>query len=176
QGKIPKKALRDPIANLRVLGIPVGKFFGRDGCRTPMQWDNSKNAGFSPDPNTIPWLPISSNSDLINVKVQEKDEKSMLSYFKAVLSIRKTENVLSEGTLDNLNIPRKNCLMFERKDHQEGVLVILNFNKKQIQITNPYPSSKAIFSTEEFIISRDTTNSLTIHAYEGLLLKFSLAQ
>lgn len=177
QRKIPKKALKDPIANLKVLGIPIGKFFGRDGCRTPMQWDSSiGNAGFSPDPKTTPWLPISSNSNLINVKIQKTDEKSMLSYFKKLLEIRKTENALSEGTLHNLMIPRKGCLTFERIDNQEGILVILNFNKKQIQVHNPYPISKLIFSTDKLKIFEDATNSLTIQKYEGLLLKFSLDQ
>ncbi|MFX0204567.1 MAG: alpha-amylase family glycosyl hydrolase [Candidatus Hodarchaeota archaeon] len=177
QGNIPKIALRDPIANLKVLGIPVGKFFGRDGCRTPMQWDSSiGNAGFSPNPKITPWLPISTNSDRINVEIQKNDEKSMLSYFKRALEIRKTENALSKGTLHNLMIPRKGCLTFERKDNQEGILVILNFNKRQVQVQNPYPFSKVIFSTYMLKISENTTNSLSIQAYEGVLLKFSLDQ
>jgi len=175
QGKIPNKELKDPLANLKVLGIPIGKFLGRDGCRTPMQWISSiGNAGFSPEPNTIPWLPINTNVDFINVETQKKDEKSMLSYFKQLIHVRKTENALLEGKLHSLLRPYKNCLTFERKDHQEGILVILNFNKKQIQIQNPYPCSRVIFSTDQLNISEKTTNSLTIQAYEGLLLKFSL--
>jgi glycosidase len=175
QGKIPKQALRDPIANLTVMGIPIGRFFGRDGCRTPMQWNDSiGNAGFSTESKTIPWLPISSKSDLINVEMQKNDEKSMLSYFKQLLLIRKTENTLLEGKLQNLSIPSKNCLTFERINNQEGILVVLNFNKKQIQIQNPHPSSGVLFSTDELNVSYTTTNYITIQTYEGLLLKFSL--
>ena len=175
QGKIPTQALRDPLASHKVMGIPIGRFIGRDGCRTPMQWDSSSgNTGFSSDPKTTPWLPISTNSDLINVETQKKDRNSMLSFFKHLLRIRKAENALSEGRLYKLMIPSKNCLTFERRVNQEGILVILNFNKKQIQIQIPYPSSKVIFSTNKLKISEDTTNSLTIQDYEGLLLKFKL--
>ncbi|UCG02397.1 MAG: alpha-amylase [Candidatus Heimdallarchaeota archaeon] len=178
QGKIPKEALKDPLAKLKVMGIPIGKFLGRDGCRTPMQWDNSSgNAGFSPKLDTIPWLPISTNSDVINVENQKNDEKSMLSYFKQLIHLRKSENALCEGKLLNLSIPCKNCLTFERLGYQEGklvaLLVIFNFNNKLIQIQNPYPSSTIIFSTESLNLLSSTTDNITIQAYEGLLTKFS---
>ncbi|MFX0125083.1 MAG: alpha-amylase family glycosyl hydrolase, partial [Candidatus Hodarchaeota archaeon] len=174
QGKIPKEGLKDPLADLIVMGIPIGKFIGRDGCRTPMQWDSSSgNAGFSSEPKTTPWLPISLNSDLINVETQKNDKKSMLSYFKQLIHIRKTENALQEGKLQNLLMARKNCLTLERVSYQEGILVLLNFNKKPIKIKNPYPSSTAIFSTEKLKILYNTTNYINIQAFEGLLLKFS---
>ena len=175
QEKIPKEALRDPLAYHVVMGIPVGRFFGRDGCRTPMQWDSSfGNAGFSPELKTIPWLPISSNSNLINVETQRKDKNSILSFFKQLIRIRKAEKVLSEGRLHKLVISSKNCLTYERRVNQEGILVILNFNNKQIQIQNPYPSSRVIFSTDQLNISEKTTNCHTIQTYEGLIVKFSL--
>ncbi len=175
QVRIPKKYLKDPIAKLKVWGIPIGKFFGRDGCRTPMQWTSStRNAGFSSDPDIEPWLPISTDSTSINVETQEKDQKSMLSFFKSLIQLRKSEYVLKEGDLELLPTSNNKCLLYERRANQEGILVTLNFHNKVNQIDNPHPSSTAIFSTYDFKISHETENFIQLRPLEGLVMKFHL--
>ncbi|UCE12650.1 MAG: alpha-glucosidase [Candidatus Heimdallarchaeota archaeon] len=170
QVKVPKESLKDPLSQLRVWKIPIGRFFGRDGCRTPMQWNNSaKNAGFSSDPSIKPWLPVAENSSLVNVDNQINDEKSMLTFFKRIIQVRKVTKALTEGTLHLL--PIDDCLVFERRIAEEKVLSVLNFSKKQIQIQNPLPLSTALFSTDALNISYKTDEYITLQQYEGLLLK-----
>ncbi|UCG90702.1 MAG: alpha-glucosidase [Candidatus Heimdallarchaeota archaeon] len=172
QVKIPKSSLRDPIAKLKVMGIPIGKFFGRDGCRTPMQWTSStRNAGFSSDPNIDPWLPVAKNSPFINVENQKNDERSMLTFFKRLIQFRNTNRALSEGSLEFFPVSNRNCLIFERRVKKERILVLINFNKKRIQIQNPHSSSTKIFSTYALDISLNTGSLITLHPFEGLLLK-----
>ncbi len=172
QVKISKKQQKDPIANLKFFGLPLGKFFARDGCRTPMQWTNSLiNAGFSSDPFIVPWLPIGLNSDLVNVESQMKEKNSMLHFYKSIIHLRKKEKALMEGTIDNIRIFKKSCLTFERSINAERLMIVLNFNKKQTQIENPDPSSTIIFSTIDLEVSAKTTNTLVLKPYEGYLLK-----
>ncbi len=173
QVKIPKQSLRDPIANLQVMRIPIGKFFGRDGCRTPMQWTSStRNAGFSSDPNTDPWLPVAKNSPIINVEKQKNDGKSMLTFFKRLIQFRKTKRALTQGSLKFFPVSNRNCLIFERRVETERILVLLNFNKKGIQISNPYPSATKVFSTLNLDISLKTDRLVSLHPFEGLLLSY----
>lgn len=175
QVKIPKESLKDPIAHLKLLGIPIGKFFGRDGCRTPMQWTSStRNAGFSSDPECLPWLPVAPNSSTINVEKQLESEKSILTFFKRILRFRRAERALTEGSLEILSVSNKNCLAFERQIDKEGILVFFNFSKSEIQIKNPRPSSTAVFSTYALTVSYKTDNSIVLHPYEGLMLKYQL--
>ncbi|MFX1285650.1 MAG: alpha-glucosidase [Promethearchaeota archaeon] len=172
QVKIPKPSLRDPIANLKVMGIPIGKFFGRDGCRTPMQWTSStRNAGFSLDPDITPWLPVATNSPFINVENQKNDERSLLTFFKRLIQFRKINRALTEGSLELFPVHNKNCLGFERCVEKERILVLLNFNKRRFQIKNPHPSSTKVFSTYTLDVSLKTNSLITLHPFEGLLLK-----
>ncbi|MFX0016526.1 MAG: alpha-amylase family glycosyl hydrolase [Promethearchaeota archaeon] len=175
QVKIPKKSLKDPIASLKVMGIPIGKFFGRDGCRTPMQWTpSSKNAGFSSNPSIKPWLPISIASSSINVLAQENDEKSMLSFFKSIIHLRKSEESLREGILELDPLKNTKVLVYKRKVDQEGILVFLNFHKKAVRIMNPYPTCLVIFSSYDLNLSIKTGKYLVLRPYEGQLMKFYL--
>jgi alpha-glucosidase len=134
--RLPRKALRDP------LGIhtwPLG-FIGRDPERTPMQWDGSEGAGFSP-PGTgtkaaaAPWLPLNPEYPVINVEAQAGDPASTLSFYKRILGLRKAHRALKEGDIRFLRAP-KGLMAFERSYRssdagvsQETILVILNFTR-----------------------------------------------
>lgn len=67
---------------------------GRDNARTPMQWDDSENAGFT---SGQPWLKVNPNYKEINVKSQLKDENSIFNYYKKLIKIRKTNPVVVHG-------------------------------------------------------------------------------
>ncbi|MHA1967370.1 MAG: alpha-amylase family glycosyl hydrolase [Candidatus Hodarchaeales archaeon] len=173
QVKVPKQYVKDPIANLKIFRLPFGSLFGRDGCRTPMQWTNNhKNAGFSSDPNINPWLPIDSLIDSINVETQTEAKDSMLYYYKSIIHFRKSEETLMQGSLDNIIVSNKHCLMYERNLDNNGILIVLNFSKKQINITNPRFSSSLLFSTHRMKIKEKNVEQLLLEPYEGLLLKY----
>ena len=115
-----KKDVKDPIGKL---GWPQEK--GRDGERTPMQWDDTANAGFS---RKKPWLPVPPSFKTHNVATELKDPNSILSFYKQVLALRHTNHALLEGEYIALNENDPNVLSYLRKYKDETVLVALNMS------------------------------------------------
>ena len=113
-----KEEVQDPEGRT---GWPKEK--GRDGERTPMQWDESKNAGFS---DAKPWLPVPPSSKTHNVADELKDTDSILSFYKSVLNLRHTNKALLDGSYVPLNENDKNVLTYLRVYKDETVLVALN--------------------------------------------------
>jgi alpha-glucosidase len=94
-----KEDVKDPIG---ITGWPKEK--GRDGERTPMQWDGSTNGGFT---SGTPWLPVPPSAATVNVRAEEQDPDSLLSWYKALIRLKKTEPALASGAnimLDTENI------------------------------------------------------------------------
>jgi alpha-glucosidase len=104
--------------------------YGRDQCRTPMQWSNLNNGGFSPK-GVSTWLPV--NPDYakgINVMEQEGDPQTLLSYYRALLHLRKKTPALQIGDFQFLNETSDNYLVYQRFHEKidQRCLVILNFS------------------------------------------------
>lgn len=121
-----KEEVQDPIGKI---GWPEEK--GRDGERTPMQWDNSKDSGFSTADHT--WLPIPPSAAQYNVSVESKDPHSILSFYKSLLSLRQTEPALRNmrnGSYVSLDRDDPYVLAYLRKDFGSGgsILVVLNMS------------------------------------------------
>jgi alpha-glucosidase len=117
-----KEDVQDPIG---VLGWPIEK--GRDGERTPMQWNGSANGGFT---TGKPWLPVPKSVKAHNVETESKDAKSVLSFYKELIHLRKTEAGLREGAYIPLNETDPNVISYLRKAKDGTVLVLLNFSGK----------------------------------------------
>ena len=92
---IPAERQQDPYGR-RVPG------YGRDGCRTPMQWDSSEGAGFSTAAST--WLPINPNHQTVNVDSQLGDPDSTLELYRALLRLRRAEPALHRGEVELLDL------------------------------------------------------------------------
>jgi len=112
---------------------PIGKFGwpeekGRDGERTPMQWDTTKKSGFSSADHT--WLPIPPSAREYNVSVESRDPNSILSFYKHLLAIRQSEPALRDGSYLSLDDEDPNVLVYLRKNPGEGnsILVLLNMS------------------------------------------------
>lgn len=120
-----KEDVKDPIGKI---GWPKEK--GRDGERTPMQWDASRNAGFSTAAK--PWLPVPPSAREYNVAAEEKDPNSILSFYKRLLALRHAQPALREGDYVDLNRDDPDVLSFLRKNPGNGdsVLVALNMSAK----------------------------------------------
>lgn len=115
-----KEDVKDPIG---ILGWPNEK--GRDGERTPMQWSNAPNAGFT---TGKPWLPVPESAKTHNVAVESKDPHSIFSFYREVIALRKTESALLEGAYIPLNESDSNVMSYLRKSQGGTVLVVLNFS------------------------------------------------
>jgi alpha-glucosidase len=119
--------VKDPIGRT---GWPKEK--GRDGERTPMQWDSSENAGFS---KGTPWLPVPPTYKTHNVAEESKDSDSVLVFYKSVLKLRHTNPALMDGNYVAINESDANVLSYLRiyKDH--GVVVALNMSDKPQKVS-----------------------------------------
>ncbi len=115
-----KEDVKDPIG---ITGWPKEK--GRDGERTPMQWDGSANAGFT---SGTPWLPIPPNAGVINVKAEESDPNSLLAWYKALIRLKKTNAALKSGA--NVMMDPENMQVLSWIRQAQGapqVLISVNF-------------------------------------------------
>ena len=115
-----KKDVKDPIGKL---GWPHEK--GRDGERTPMQWDNTPNAGFT---KGIPWLPIPVSYKTHNVASELKDPNSILLFYQHLLALRHSNPALLDGDYVALNQDDPNVMSYLRRYRGEAVLVVLNMS------------------------------------------------
>ena len=116
-----KEDVQDPIGKI---GWPKEK--GRDGERTPMQWTDSLNAGFS---TGHPWVPIALNYPTHNVWNESRDKDSLLAFYEKLIALRKTNAALVHGKYVGLNSDDKNVLSYLRQSESESVLVVLNMSK-----------------------------------------------
>ena len=139
-----KEDVKDPIGKT---GWPREK--GRDGERTPMQWDESQNAGFS---KTSPWLPVPPTHKTHNVADETKDPNSLLAFYKKLLNLRHTNQALLDGGYTALNPSDQNVLSYLRtyKDHM--VLVALNMSGSAQKVNfelsqHGFSSVKSLLST-----------------------------
>jgi alpha-glucosidase len=122
QDNDPKRRedVKDPIGRR---GWPKEK--GRDGERSPMQWNNTGNAGFSTEK---PWLPVPDSYHTHNVAGELKDPDSILNFYKHVLALRHTSLQLREGSYLPLNEKDNNVLSYLRSYRGKAVLVVLNMS------------------------------------------------
>jgi alpha-glucosidase len=139
-----KDDVKDPIGKR---GWPKEK--GRDGERTPMQWDGSENAGFS---KATPWLPVPPTYKTHTVADELKDKNSVLEFYKRVLSLRHTNRALLDGSYIALNENDPNVLSYLRIYKDQAVLVALNMSgsiqKVNFELShNGFSSSKTLVST-----------------------------
>jgi len=115
-----KQDVKDPIGRL---GWPSEK--GRDGERTPMQWSNTPNAGFT---KGIPWLPVPVSYKTHNVASELKDPNSILVFYKNLLALRHQNQALLDGEYVALNQDDANVMSYLRRYKDEAVLVVLNMS------------------------------------------------
>ena len=118
-----KEDVQDPIGKI---GWPEEK--GRDGERTPMQWDGSTNASFSTSQR--PWLPVPPSAATYNVAAESQDPNSILSFYKRLLALRRSEPTLRDGLYLPLNQEDPYVLTFLRKKRgsSDAILVVLNMS------------------------------------------------
>jgi alpha-glucosidase len=127
QVAIAPDQVRDPFEK-NVPGIGVG----RDGCRTPMQWDATRYAGFS---TSTPWLPLADDFPQQNVVNFDTDARSILSLYKALIRLRKKLPQLMSGGY--LPIAAQGDLLLYRREGVEGAVVIaLNLGAEPVSIVS----------------------------------------
>ena len=117
---VRKEDVKDPIG---IAGWPTEK--GRDGERTPMQWSDAPDAGFS---ETVPWLPVPASYKTHNVESERKDPNSVLQFYQRLLTLRHHEPALLDGDYIALDENNPEVLSYLRRYQSEAVLVVLNMS------------------------------------------------
>lgn len=113
--------------------------FSRDHSRTPMQWEDSPNAGFT---TGIPWIAVNPNYTRINAKEQTQNENSIFHYYKKLIKLRKKYPVIPDGHYELLEPDSETLYCFTRESLSEKLLVVCNFRQMD----------KVVFSTpSEFL-------------------------
>ena len=114
-----REDVRDPIG---LAGWPRDK--GRDGERTPMQWSTGPQAGFSTSPR--PWLPVNPDYTRVNVASQRGDPASLLRWTRKLITLRRSEPALRNGTMTLLETGSPEVLAWRRGSGARSVLVAIN--------------------------------------------------
>ena len=140
----------------------------RDNGRTPMQWDASKNAGFS---NETPWLPVHKNHTTVNVLNQENDQNSVLNHFRKMVALRKDNLLLVYGNYEIIQEEHPTIYAYSRTLEDQKMLILLNFSELEssIELSN-YDDSKEVLINNYSELSVDK-NTITLKPYQAVVLK-----
>lgn len=133
----------------------------RDNARTPMQWNDSKYAGFS---NVKPWLNINENYLNINVESQLKDKNSILNYYKQMIELRKKYEVFIDGKFEILFDEYDKIFAFKRLNDNEEIIIINNFSEVNIEV-----NGIEAFKDYEIIIHNYDSLGNFLRPYEALI-------
>lgn len=125
--------------------LKIVSLYNRDNARTPVQWNDEKNAGFT---TGIPWLMVNPNYTKINVAAQETDENSVLAFYKKMTALRKTpeyKETFVYGDVIPFEEERHNLMSYHRKADKD-VLVIGNFQRERQSVTLPAEVEKILLN------------------------------
>jgi alpha-glucosidase len=160
---IPHELVQDPFER-NVPGIGVG----RDPERTPMQWSQEENAGFT---TGKPWLPVSNDHVEVNVEAQGQDPRSMLSLHRRLLALRRAEPALAVGSYAPVEAAR-GLLAYSREKDGSRFLIALNLGSepRTLRAAGPARGGQVILST--FLDREDEAvgEKLDLRGNEGLIV------
>lgn len=110
----------------------------RDNSRTPMQWDDTLNGGFT---NGEPWFPVNLNYKTINVAQQLEDEHSVLQFYKDLIQLRKSNDVYVYGQFDLVDAENSQVFAYTRTLNEKQVLIVGNLTNHEAELTVPFDLS-----------------------------------
>ncbi len=128
----------------------------RDNARTPVQWSDKENAGFT---TGTPWLKVNSNYKEINVESQEKDMDSVLHYYRKLVAVRKSpeyKEVFTYGKFIPVYQDTENIMAYYRADEKKRMLVAANFGKDTVALKLEYPVKHIVLSNQKNTTEQDT--------------------
>jgi oligo-1,6-glucosidase len=141
----------------------------RDNGRTPMQWDDTNNAGFSSE---TPWLPVHENHTTVNVATQQNDHNSVLNHFRKMVALRKENLLLVYGEYEIIQEEHPTIYAYSRTLDDEQMKILLNFSESTSKINlldlGLY-KEVLINNYNELLIDKKT---ITLHPYQAVVLKF----
>ncbi|CAJ1189856.1 Oligo-1,6-glucosidase [Companilactobacillus paralimentarius] len=122
EGHTPKEAMK------------IISHWSRDNARTPMQWADKINAGFS---DGKPWLAINENYHMINEADEANDANSVLNFYKQLIALRKSRPVFVDGTFELILDNDPDVFAYIRQDDKQEYLIISNLSQNEREVTMP---------------------------------------
>lgn len=143
-------------------------YFSRDNARTPMQWNDKLNAGFSTNENT--WLPINKNFKTVNVEAQLNDEHSLLNYYCKLINLRKQYPELVYGQYTEYYKNHKSLYIYVKEYNNRRCLIINNFSSSFTKFKMP----KIMIGSAKLVSSNYTDSwpapcSTKLRPYESII-------
>ncbi len=163
QVSVPAERVSDPLErNMPGFGL------GRDGARTPMQWDRAVFGGFS---RHEPWLPLANDFSIRNVFDQAQSEDSMLNLYRRLISLRRRTPALVIGSYRRVATEGE-VLVFVRQHTRESVLVALNFSSSAatVDVGQKGPLGRILLSSGGSRDGEPVGGRLELHGNEGLVI------
>ena len=133
---------------------------GRDNARTPMQWDDSENGGFT---TGKPWLKVNPNYKKINAAAEVDDPDSVFNYYKKLIALRKENDIIVDGTYELLEAADENLFIYTRSLNGRKLLVVCNFTDKTLDV----PKSIEAMTGGDILISNYKEKDSSIRPYEA---------
>ena len=140
---------------------------GRDNARTPMQWDDSANGGFT---TGTPWIMVNPNYREINAKAEQEDPDSVFHYYQNIIGLRKKEPVMVYGSYQLLEPDSETLYVYTRTLGEEKLLVICNFtsDEETYRIPEEFAGAGVLISNYH---REQPEKEIVLQPYEALVLK-----
>jgi alpha-glucosidase len=166
QVPISPEQIRDPLER----NVP-GQGLGRDGARTPLQWDSTKFAGFS---TARPWLPVAANYEQQNVAEQCRDPRSIYQLYRRLIALRRDQPALRHGTYRPI-AASGDLLIYMREFEGDRILVALNLGTEPTTVALPAesPAGKLLASTFGDRDDEPVRKTVDIRGNEGAVIALS---
>lgn len=148
--------------------VKVISKYSRDNARTPMQWTDGANAGFT---TGKPWLKVNPNYTDINAAAQQDDPDSVRSFYKQLIALRKNpeyKETVVYGALEPVWEEQHNLMAYYRKG-DKTLLVIGNYQKEEQAVTLPSAYKKVLLNNYSDIAQTD--NTIQLHGYQAVILE-----
>ena len=142
---------------------------GRDNARTPMQWDDSANAGFS-DADATPWIMVNPNYTKINAKDQVSREDSVFKYYQKLIKLRHESDLIVYGTYDLILDDDKDIYAYIRTLGDEKLIVYCNFseNTREVELPEEFTDGKILISNYS---DAKVSEKITLRPYEAIVIQ-----
>lgn len=145
---------------------PCLLWLSRDNARTPMQWDDTEQAGFT---TGTPWIAVNPNYKEINAKAQTKDPDSVFHYYKKLIALRKQTPIMVYGKYEPLFEDSEDWFVYTRTLDHEKLLVVCSFTDQETTFTIPeeFAGAELLIANMENAYDKGT---VTLRPYEAFVL------
>ncbi|HII4441251.1 TPA: glycoside hydrolase family 13 protein [Clostridium perfringens] len=144
----------------------------RDNSRTPMQWNSNKNAGFT---EGKPWIGVNENYKTINVEVEERDENSVLNFYKKLIKLKKSNEALIYGVYDLILEEDENIFAYTRTLNNHKFLIMANLTEEKAKYIYEKEklNSKDLILNNYEVCAHENLTEFTLKPYECRVYKLS---